>query len=350
MQNLQVNFNQKLQELLPEKLPKKLAVALSGGVDSFALTFLLKDFCDKNNIEFFAVTIDHKIRKNSSKEALEISKILEEHKIPHQIFEIDKIPTANIEGILRQKRYDLMLNFCKKKQISHLFFGHHIGDISENFLIRLFRGSGLDGLSTIAEISEKEEIKIIRPLLDFQKSDLQNFLKEKKISWFEDETNFDEKFLRNKIRKFFNEFEEKEVIFKRIKRFSDEISEIRDEFDEKMLENAKNYLEFSKNGYFLIDFQKFQKIEERTALKILALILMEIGEKIYKPRLEKLKNFYNYLAENDLKNIKPRNFYGCLVKKYDEEKVIILPEFGEIDSNKNLQMKTVLKKIYKKKN
>lgn len=342
MKNLLDNFTNKISEIFgKEKLPKKVAVAVSGGSDSLALTLLLNEFCQQKNIDLFAVTVDHKMRQSSAGEAQKLQKILQKKKISHQILEISakKIPQKNIEAKLRELRYQMLGDFCKKNKIKHLFLGHQIDDVAENFLIRLFRGSGLDGLSTIAESSESNGIKLLRPLLNVEKSELQNFLQEQKVQWFEDETNQDEKFLRNKIRKFFGSFEEKNLIQKRVKNASDEIAKMRDFFDDILLTQAKKILKF-KGGYFLIEKEKFSKIEEKIALKILALILMEIGGKAYKPRLEKLKNFYNHLIAKG--KIKPRNFYGCMAKEYDEKHIVVFSE----RENSDIILRTILKNIF----
>jgi len=333
----------KLAEIFAEKLPKKIAVAVSGGCDSVALAMLLNEFCREKKIKLFAVTVDHKMRENSSVEASELNKILAKKKIFHEILEISakKIPQKNIEANLRELRYKLLSDFCEKNKIEYLFLGHHAGDVAENFLIRLFRGSGLDGLSTMAEVSDYKKIKLVRPLLDFEKDDLKKFLKIKKIKWFEDETNSDEKFLRNKIRKFFESFEEKNLIQKRIKNATDEIAKTRDFLDDILLDEAKKILKLQKNGNFLIHHKKFRKLDEKIALKILALILMEVGKKDYKPRLEKLKNFYQYLQNDE---IKMRNFYGCMAKKKDADYVVIFPEFSEEKSK--VILRTILKKIF----
>lgn len=334
-------FSKNLQS---KKLPKKLAVAVSGGADSLALTLLLNEFCLQKKIKLFAATVDHKMRKSSSSEAQALHKILKAKKISHEILTIKSKKTfeKNIEASLREIRFELLSEFCKKNKIEFLFLGHHVGDVAENFLIRLFRGSGLDGLSAIAEISEINGIKLLRPLLDFEKDELKSFLRQEKVQWFEDETNEDEKFLRNKIRKFLASFEDEKLIQKRIKKAADEISEIRDEFDNEMLAQAKEILALTPERNFLIDHKKFQKLDEKIALKILALILMEIGEKNYKPRFEKLKNFYSHLQNE---NVKQRNFYGCMVKKFDKKNLVIFPE-------KNRQVppsssfRTILRRIF----
>ncbi len=343
MTNMNAEFNEKITEIFGEKkLPKTLAVAVSGGSDSMALVMLLREFCEQKKIRLVALTVDHKMREGSSEEALKVSKILAKKKIVHEILAIDvkKLPQKNIEGALREMRYEMLLGYCKKHKISHLFLGHIIGDVAENFLIRLFRGSGLDGLSTIAEVSEVNKIKLVRPLLNFEKADLQKYLSTKKIEWFEDESNLDEKFLRNKIRRFFSEFDERDLIHKRIKNASDEIAKMRDLFDSMMLSEAAQILEFKANEFFLIHHQKLCKLDEKFALKILSLVAMEVSGKNYKPRLKDLKSFYEYLLENS--KIKPRNFYGCEVVQYDEERLLIRAQ----KPRGKFELRTVLKSFF----
>lgn len=319
-------LQEKMSEIFGKKFPKKIAVAVSGGADSLALTMLLAEFCAEKKIELFVVTVDHKMREGSTGEALELSKILKKKKILHQILEIDatKLPKKNIEAKLREMRYEMLGGFCKKNKISHLFLGHIQGDVAENFLIRLFRGSGLDGLSTMAEVSEINKIKLVRPLLNFSKDELKAYLRAKKIKWLEDESNADEKFLRNKIRNFFESFEEKNLIHQRIKNAADEIAKMRDFFDELMMVEAAKILEFSKEGYFLIDHKKLQEMDKKFVLKILALVAVEVSGKNYKPRLKDLKIFYEYLLQNS--EIKRREFYGCVVERFDVRRLVVRPQ------------------------
>lgn len=304
-------------------IKKQIAVAISGGCDSVALTFALNDFCKENKIKIYALTIDHGVRKNSKIEAKKVGELLKKFNISHKILSIPKkeIPQKNIEANLREIRYKMLSDFCKKNQIEFLFVGHHLGDIAENFLIRLFRGSGLDGLSPMQEISEINGVKIIRPFLEISKDELKNYLIEKNISWFEDETNDDEKFLRNKIRKFLASFDDKNLLEKRIYNASKEISKTRDFFDEIMMGHELEIIEENADNLILINRCKLAEINPAIALKILAKILMKIGDKKYKPRKEKLIRFYEYLIAEGA--IKKREFYGCIVEKYRDEKVKI---------------------------
>lgn len=298
----QVNFNE---------LPKDIAVAVSGGVDSLALTFLLHEFCLKNKIKLHAITIDHKMRKTSSTEALQLNKLLKKHKINHQILALNAqdLPKSNIEAKLREARYSRLSEFCLSSKVDNLFLGHHQGDAAENFLIRLFRGSGLDGLSVVQEIVQFKNLQLCRPLLNTKKDDLKNYLEAKKIKWFEDETNADEKFLRNKIRKFLSAFEEKDVIEKRIVSAAKIIKESNELLDELMHEYTKTCLKFNEEGA-LLNAENYQKIPPKIAQKILALLLMKIADKPYKPRYDALQNFEKQIL--NLKKGQKRNFYGCM--------------------------------------
>lgn len=358
MELLLNNIDKIFSKQKQKDLPKKIAVAVSGGCDSLALTIALNEYCLVKKIKLFAVTINHKIRKGADKEATQLNKILNKNKISHQILEIkwSKKPISNIESKLREARYELLYEFCLKNKIEFLFLGHQLEDVAENFLIRLFRGSGLDGLSTMAEIAEYKKIKLLRPFLNITKNQLKEFLQSKKIKWFEDETNEDEKFLRNKIRKFFNSFEDKDLIQKRIKISTDEIAQMRDLFDLDVVDKAKEILQFQDNS-FLINLEKFKIIPEKIALKILALTTMEISGKEYKPRLERLTVFYDWILLN--KTHKARDFYGCVAKKYDDNSIIIYKKIDPIKSTKALKnkaktseikLKTILKKLFQHEN
>ncbi|MFM6973352.1 MAG: tRNA lysidine(34) synthetase TilS [Alphaproteobacteria bacterium] len=321
------NLIHNLEELFANFSNKRqIAVAVSGGCDSLALTLALNEFCLARKIKLFALTIDHLMRENSSIEAKKLGNILHQHKISHQIFSLDKnkLPTKNIEANLRQMRYEILFDFCKKNQIELLFLGHHLNDVAENFLIRLFRGSGLDGLSVVNKISKINDIFLIRPFLEIPKDDLKNYLMQKNIEWFEDESNEDEKFLRNKIRKFLDNLNnadfDKNIIAKRIFCASSEIENARDIIDEMMVSMEQKIVQKNAKN-ILLNRKLLRNLNQSIALKILSKILMELSSKNYKPRKEKLQRFYDYLIADG--KIKKREFYQCVCEEFDENNVKI---------------------------
>jgi len=304
-------------------IKNQIAVAVSGGSDSLSLLIACNNYCKQNKIKLFAVTVDHKIRQNSSIEAKKLNIFLKEKNIDHHIIEIDskEVPSKNLEANLREKRYQLLSNFCHQNEIKFLLVGHHIGDIAENFLIRLLRGSSLDGLSPIQELIEINDIKIIRPFLNLNKNLLQEYLISENISWFEDETNQDEKFLRNKIRKFLSSFPDQNLIEKRIVSASKEIKIARDFIDEINQEYEQKIINKISENYYEINLNELRLVKPEIAKRILVLLITKISPKPYKPRKEKLLRFYQILIENKIH--KKYEFNHCVIEKKDEKSVKI---------------------------
>ncbi|MDA0902231.1 MAG: tRNA lysidine(34) synthetase TilS [Proteobacteria bacterium] len=307
-------------------LPKRVAVAVSGGVDSLALSLLMQQFCHQQGIELFCVTIDHKFRANSTQEAQELHAMLSQQGINHFILEsyLDQPVETNIEGVLREVRYQLLLDFCSEKQIHHLFIGHHGQDIAENFLIRLFRGSGIDGLAAMDYVTDYQGVKLLRPLLEFHKDELQAYLTQRKVAWFEDSTNEDEQILRNKIRKFLNSLDDAALINKRVASAAQSILQSKQIIEADMLAQAQQILQFEQLGYFRLFLDKFAMLPQQKAKRYLAWMLMEVSGSYYKPRLEKLTALYQWILED--KQHKARSFYGCVIEKLKAGELIIYRE------------------------
>lgn len=318
-----------------------VAVAVSGGIDSMSLVLSMNEYSKKNNLKITALTVDHKLRKESTEEAEYVSNICKKFNIEHHILTWDEEkPKTNIEAIAREKRYNLISNFCEKNKIKYLITAHHLEDQAETFFIRLFRGSGIDGLSSMSEISNLFGLTIIRPFLNLHKSDLKNFLIENNIKWVEDKSNSDEKFLRNKIRNFLNTFENKQQITERINFAIQEIVKCKKNIENELEEVEKNILDFSSFGICLIYRENLISIEEDLALRLLAKTSMKISGNIYKPRLEKLKRLFSEIKNNS--NIK-YTFYGCIFQKYDKDKIVVYREYNAICEDIKLEYnKTII--------
>lgn len=326
---LENNFCQKMDIIFPNNYPKKILLAISGGLDSVALLFLLQKYCNDKKITLIAATIDHKMRDASAKEAAFVADICQNNQIKHHLLINNNfIPDRNIEANLREIRYNLLLDLCHEEQIEYLFLAHHKQDVAENFLIRLFRGSGIDGLSAMEEISKLKNIHLIRPLLDFSKEELQKYLKEKNIKHIEDPTNKDEKFLRNKIRNFLNNIDDKDLINDRIIKASKSILENRKIINKIVKEKADQIYQLYDLGYFLLNKQKFKDLELELALRYINIIVNYFNGKFYKSRLRKIENLYHWMTSN--KKHLAKNFDGAMIEDYDDNYFIIYREKSKI--------------------
>ena len=313
---------------------KRLCVAVSGGIDSLTLTLILNKWCSTNNSELYAVTVDHGLRQKSREEAEYVSKLCESKNIKHCILTWKgEKPKNNIELLAREKRYSLIADYCKENDIDYLFVAHHIQDQVETFFIRLFRGSGIDGLSSMKTIAENYGLKIIRPFLDIQKETLKNYLIKNNIKWVEDESNSDEKYLRNKIRNFLDTFDDKENIIKRVNFAVNQIGDYKIFIDDYLKKIEKKILSFNSFGTCLFDKSKLLKEDENIILKILAKISMVISGNCYKPRLEKLKRLLDNLQNNDIIKY---TFYGCIFETYSDSKIMVYREYNAINTDVDL--------------
>ena len=188
---------------------KKFVIGVSGGPDSLALAYLSKIYCNEKKLDFTCIIIDHGVRKESGKEAQKVKKFLSKQKIKSVILKINITKIKNFHLEARQKRYDKMSEFCKKKKIKHILLGHHLDDQIENFYIRLSRGSGLTGLSPIKTISKYKKYVLLRPFLNLRKNQLIKISKKYFNFYVKDISNFDDKYLRSRVRKL-RSFMEKE--------------------------------------------------------------------------------------------------------------------------------------------
>ena len=197
---------------------KNFALAISGGSDSLCLAYFSKIYSSEMGNKIHALIVDHKLRKNSSTEALKVKKLLKKKGIQSKIlFWAGKAPKSNIQKNARDIRYSLISTYCLKKRIKYLVTAHHEDDQIENFLIRLFRGSGLTGLSSMSiNTKYSKNLKIIRPFLSLNKESLKyvtlNYFK----TYIKDPSNKNDKFLRVRIRKYKKNMEKEGLDTKKI--------------------------------------------------------------------------------------------------------------------------------------
>ena len=195
------------------------------------------------------------------------------------------------------------------------------------------------------EISEFKNTNLVRPLLDFSKEELQKYLKEKNIDYIEDPSNKDQKFLRNKIRHFLNEFPEKNLINQRIVKASKNILENRKIIENLIEEKSSEIYQFNQLGYYLVHKNNFKNLHKELALRYLNLIFNHFNGKFYKSRFEKINNLYDWLIQDQIH--KANNFNGAIIEDFNEENFIIYREKSKIKNFKITQYSFIWDNIFK---
>ena len=229
-------------------------VAVSGGEDSLALSFLAKCYSLEKKTKAYFFIVDHKIRKNSTLESNIVKNKLKRFKIVSEILTFKKQKKiSNLQSFARENRYNLIINQSLKKKFDLVLTAHHEDDLLENFFIRLLRGSGLKGLISFRKIKSKvkldHKIPILRPLIDVSKKDLVYITKNTFNFNVYDPSNEDDQFLRVKVRKLISKLEKDGLTFNKFKVSLRNLSKSNDAIDyfvQKNINDNSTYLKFSK--------------------------------------------------------------------------------------------------------
>ncbi len=310
-----VKIYSKFEKIILKNVKKKsFALAVSGGADSLCLAYLGKLYSFKFENKIHVLIVDHKLRKASSKEALKVSKILKKKGITSKVLVWKgKIPKRNIQNDARKMRYSLMSKYCERNKIEYLITAHHLDDQIENFFIRLFRGSGLTGLSSMSEsFNYNNNLKIIRPFLSFKKMDLHNITLQYFKNFISDPSNEDEKYLRVRVRKIRNSMEKEGLDTSKI------INTINNLFSaHKALSYYKNialhkHVSFLSKNKCQISEKIFTQEAGEIIFKSFSDIFSLISGKYYPPRSKKIINLINRLKKNVLSK---STLGGCIIEK-----------------------------------
>ena len=311
------NFYTKFKSIIFKDIRgRNFALAVSGGPDSLCLAYFSKIYSSEFGNKIHVLIVDHKLRKESYKEAMKVKSILNKRKISSKILHWKgEIPKNNIQKSARDMRYSLISNYCLKKNISYLITAHHGDDQIENFFIRLLRGSGLTGLSSMSVNSKyNENLKIVRPFLNLKKKDLRyvtlNYFK----TYIKDPSNKDEKFLRTRIRKYRKNMEREGLDTKKIIKTVNNLTSANQALNYYKKKALYKHVSFMSKDKCLINKQIFSEEAEEIIFKSFSDILSLISETYYPPRSKKIINLINRVKRSKFTK---STLGGCIVEEKD---------------------------------
>ena len=177
-----------------------LIVGVSSGPDSMALLNYLQTHT-KNPL--VVAHINHNVRKQSQEEEQYLKKYCQDNNIIFECHKIEKYTQNNFENEARTKRYQFYEQILHKYNSKYLFLAHHGDDLIETILMKIVRGSNLEGYAGIKKVSKQKDYYIIRPFLEYTKDDLLNYNQKHHIKYYLDITNKDTTYTRNRYRKNF---------------------------------------------------------------------------------------------------------------------------------------------------
>lgn len=192
---LKNNLIKNLPIHLPEDTP--IVIGCSAGPDSMALLHYLKT---NTSNPLICSHINHNIRKESKEEEKYLNNFCKENNIVFEKMKIEKYTENNFENEARNKRYSFYEQILKKHNTPYLFLAHHGDDLIETILMKINRGSNLEGYAGIKEISKKKNYYVIRPFLEYTKQDLIEYDHHYNIKYYIDKSNKDTTYTRNRYR------------------------------------------------------------------------------------------------------------------------------------------------------
>jgi tRNA(Ile)-lysidine synthase len=181
----------------------KILAGISGGPDSVALLYILNSLRKELKISLHIAHLDHMLRKDSYKDREFVQGLAKRLKIPITCGQINVKELAkkgSLEEIARNARLGFLFRVAKEIKADKIALGHNLDDQAETVLMRILRGTGLYGLSGILPKREIAGFKIIRPLIEVRRREIESFLKRKRLKARIDLSNLENIHFRNKIR------------------------------------------------------------------------------------------------------------------------------------------------------
>ncbi len=236
-----------LDHFCPPSQP--LLLALSGGADSLCLFYCLLAYREQTALSFHVAHVDHGWREESQKEAHILKELTAHHQIPFHLKTLHpSLLEGNLEAACRKERYAFFSSLTALHSFQAVLTGHHMDDQAETVFKRLAEGADWScwgGLRTEIRLAG---LRVLRPLLDVSKEDIQAFMTRQAIDFFEDPSNREAKFLRSRMREtifpWLNAHFGKKIN-KNFARIGGEVQELVDYFDQRL----KNIAEHSIEGY-----------------------------------------------------------------------------------------------------
>lgn len=316
------SFFEKNKELWGEA---PCAIAVSGGPDSMALAHvLLTLFPDR---EFHVLSVDHGLRVEAAVEIDTVETWCKNYSnavFKRFLWNGDKPETAIMEAA-RAERYRLMAEYCASHGIKYLFLGHHQDDQAETFLIRLAKGSGLDGLGAMDSIAlSVDGIKLCRPLLDVLKEEILSYCTDKQLPFVNDPSNENEKYLRPRLREARGVLEKEGLTSKRLAATARRLARAREALDELTVKAYEEAVIETEEAVEL-DADKLSNWPSEIRLRVLKNIMEGLQpEQNYGTRYQKLEDLHNDVwARYDCGESMRRRSLGHCFFSYDVANKVI---------------------------
>lgn len=276
-----------------------VVLAVSGGPDSIALMHLAKKWMRANGHgpQTTVATIDHGLRAESADEALFVAAQASALGLPHVTLAwTGEKPRSGIQAAARDARYRLLADYCGLRGVQAVVTAHTEDDQAETFLMRLRRGSGLDGLSAMTIAAEWNGTPILRPLLGFSKRRLLAYLRQHGLPYVDDPSNRNSAFERVRLRQATKALAAAGITRLSLSRASSRLDRSRRALDSIAEAFLQKYFRVSPLGQGAVDREAFLNLPEDLRLRAVSRILPMVSGRSNPPRMARVERLLPKLA------------------------------------------------------
>lgn len=273
-----------------------------------ALLYLLAAWRATGGPELFAATVDHGLRPEAADEAEFVGRICASLGVSHQVLRWQGWDgKGNLPDQARRARYRLLADWARELGLSQVVLGHTMDDQAETFLMRMARGSGVDGLSGMAATRSEGGILFRRPLLYARRAALRTFLRSQQVAWVEDPSNEDAAFERVMARQALATLEPLGITPEGLVATADRLRLAREALAGAAQELARKVVTL-QGGDVLIERAAFEQAPLETRARLFAHALGWISSADYRPRFAPLSEAMRLAEEG-----KRSTLQGCLI-------------------------------------
>ncbi len=285
----ETGFAQAAREFWAGVPPPRLGVAVSGGGDSLALLLLADDWRRDTGTVLEVATVDHGLRPEAAAEAETVAAAAARMGLSHETLLWERRDTSgNLPDQARRARRALLRAWAERRDLDAVLLGHTIDDQAETLLMRLARGSGVDGLAAMSAGRPGQDL-FLRPLLGVSRADLRSYLVARGTDWVEDPTNDDPRYDRVKARRALAELADLGIYADGLARTAAHMTRAREALERRADEAAGNILQ-EHLGEVRVDPEGLAALDLETRLRLLARVLVWVGNTRYRPRLSALED------------------------------------------------------------
>ncbi len=288
--------------LSPLKQYDHVAIAVSGGPDSVALMLLAAEWAGATaeHPRLTAVTVDHGLRPESRTESETVAGWAEQAGLKHVILTCDELHSGSrLQERAREHRYNLLRNWCTENGAGAIALAHTLDDQAETVLMRLARGSGLDGLTAMSPISKRSGIDLVRPFLATAKSRLIATLEGRGHPWIEDPSNLNEDFERVRIRALMPGLAEVGLTPDALALSASRLAVVRDAIEVDVARAMECCVRVVDAGVCSVDPAVLSELPEEIAARVLERCLTAVGGGQYPPGREKIGRLAGQLGSDE---------------------------------------------------